>query len=33
VDEVLKFCKMERIFRIAPDEPAARALAGGEKKQ
>ena len=33
VDEVLRFCKMERIFRIAPDENAARAQATGENKQ
>jgi anti-anti-sigma factor len=33
VDEVLKFCKMERIFRMAPDEATARALAVGGAKQ
>jgi anti-anti-sigma factor len=32
VAEVLRFCRMDRIFRLAADEPAARALATGEKK-
>jgi anti-anti-sigma factor len=33
VDEVLRFCKMDRIFRIAADETKARALATGDSKQ
>jgi anti-anti-sigma factor len=32
VADVLRFCKMDRIFRMAGDEPSARALALGEKK-